>query len=186
MMALSNDADADSAIMQKVSWQFLSVSTFLWTNSGLISLPLIRDNKHCHEDEHLHVRIQEPREDFNLWHDMHIYDSSDDGNDSSYILLNNFDQSRNSVNSRASFVTIMKLMPSLKDESSKNFKEMFFGGYGIHKVPKKKIVDIPLYKRWATPDAYYGYEALVANQEHSDILFHHQCFIDQPTMSKLS
>ncbi|GKE83107.1 hypothetical protein Tco_1553107 [Tanacetum coccineum] len=63
MMALSNDADADSAIMQKVARRFLSVSTFLWTKhqeesptsaSGSSSLPLIRDNKHCHEDEHLH------------------------------------------------------------------------------------------------------------------------------------
>ena len=63
MMALSNDADADYAIMQKVGRRFLSVSTFLWTkpqeepptsSSGSSSLPLIRENKHCHEDEHLH------------------------------------------------------------------------------------------------------------------------------------
>ncbi|GJV74657.1 hypothetical protein Tco_1506241 [Tanacetum coccineum] len=128
---------------------------------------------------HISLRIQEPREDFNLWHDMHIYDSSNDGNDSSYILSNNFDQSRNSVNSRASFVTIMKLMPSQKDESSKNFKEMFLAVTVIHIVPKKKIVDIPLYKRWATPDAYYGYEALVANQEaFKDMIVSPSMFID--------
>ncbi|GJS54723.1 Sn1-specific diacylglycerol lipase beta [Tanacetum coccineum] len=187
MMALSNDADADSAIMQKVARRFLSVSTFLWTKhqeesptsaSGSSSLPLIRDNKH--EDEHLHVRIQEPREDFNLWHDMHMYDSSDDGNNSSYRLSNNFDQSRNSVNSRASFVSqFMEAMPSQKDESSENFKEMFLAGTVIHIVPEKKNVDIPLYKRWATPDAQCGYEAYVANREaFKDMIVSPSMFID--------
>ncbi|GJY25337.1 hypothetical protein Tco_0400063 [Tanacetum coccineum] len=111
--------------------------------------------------EKLQVRIQEPREDFNLWHDMHIYDSSDDGNDSSYILLNNFDQSRNSVNSRASFVSqFMEAMPSQKDESSKNFKEMFLAVT-------------------ATPDAHYGYEAYVANREaFKDMIVSPSMFID--------
>ncbi|GJT90493.1 Sn1-specific diacylglycerol lipase beta [Tanacetum coccineum] len=167
MMALSNDADPDSALMQRVARRFIFVSTFLWTKpqeesptsaSGSSSLPLIRENKHCHEDENLH----------------------DDGNDSSYRLSNNFDQSRNSVNSRASFVSqFMEAMPSQKEESSENFKEMFLAGTVIHIVPEKKNVDIPLYKRWATPDAQCGYEAYVANREvFKDMIVSPSMFID--------
>ncbi|GJW45813.1 reverse transcriptase domain-containing protein [Tanacetum coccineum] len=74
----------------------------------------------------------------------------------------------------------MEAMPSQKDESSKNFKEMFLAVTVIHIVPEKKSVDIPLYKRWATPDAYYGYEALdVANQEaFKDMIVSPSMFID--------
>lgn len=128
----------------------------------------------------LAVRIQEPREDFNLWHDMHMYDSSDDGNDSSYRLSNNFDQSRDSVNSRASFVSqFMEAMPSQKDESSENFKEMFLPGIVVHIVPEKKNVNIPLYKRWGTSDAQCGYEAYVANREaFKDMTVSLSMFID--------
>ncbi|GKB39101.1 hypothetical protein Tco_0884043, partial [Tanacetum coccineum] len=146
MMALSNDADPDSALMQRVARRF----------------------------------IFETRRSFNLWHDMHMYDSSDDGNDSSYRLSNNFDQSRNSVNSRASFVSLfMEAMPSQKEESSENFKEMFLAGTVIHIVPEKKNVDIPLYKRWATPDAQCGYEAYVANREvFKDMIVSPSMFID--------
>ncbi|GKB39102.1 hypothetical protein Tco_0884044 [Tanacetum coccineum] len=102
----------------------------------------------------------------------------DDGNDSSYRLLNNFDQSPNSVNSRASFVSqFMEAMPSQKDDSSENFKEMLLAGTVIHIVPEKKNVDIPLYKRWATPDAQCGYEAYVANQEaFKDMIVSHSCY----------
>lgn len=60
MLALSNDADADSAIIQKVARRFLSVTTSLWnkqegepSTSGLSSSPMRRENKHYKQDEPL-------------------------------------------------------------------------------------------------------------------------------------
>lgn len=61
MLALSNDADADSAIIHKLARRFLSVSTYLWTKpeedppaSGSSSLPLIREHKHYNQGKLIH------------------------------------------------------------------------------------------------------------------------------------
>lgn len=129
------------------------------------------------------VRIQEPDEDFNLWHDMDMYDSSDDagdGHDSSYRLSNPFYQSPDDSSSRGNLVSqFMEAMPSRKDESSENFREMFLPGMVIHIVPEKKSFDIPLYKRWGTPDAQCRFEAYVANREtFMDMIVSPSMFID--------
>ncbi|GJU18581.1 Sn1-specific diacylglycerol lipase beta isoform X3 [Tanacetum coccineum] len=163
--------------LKKVARRFLSVSTFLCDQLWKVSNTSPRARVHyLLKGENTGTReistlalLCTP-----------CIDSSDDGNDSSYRLSNNFDQSRNSVNSRASFVSqFMEAMPSQKDESSENFKEMFLAGTVIHIVPEKKIVDIPLYKRWATPDAQCGYEAYVANREaFKDMIVSPSMFID--------
>ncbi|XP_071706429.1 uncharacterized protein [Rutidosis leptorrhynchoides] len=185
MLALSNDADADSAIMHKLARRFLTVSSYLWTKSkdspsasGLSSLPQTRENKHYNQ-----VRIQEPDEDFNLWHEMDMYDSSDDGGDgrtSSYRLSNTFNRSPDNSSPRDNFVSqFMDAMPSGNGESSENFREMFLPGVVIHIVPEKKSFDIPLYKRWGTPDAQCGFKAYIASREaFMDMIVSPSMFID--------
>uniref|UniRef100_A0A251RR88 Putative lipase class 3 family protein n=1 Tax=Helianthus annuus TaxID=4232 RepID=A0A251RR88_HELAN len=157
MLALTNDADADSAIMHKLARRFLSVTNYLWNKheeeppaSGSSSSSMRRENKHDNEGEPMHVRIQEPDEDFNLWDDMDMYDSSDD-----------------------------HPMPSRKDDLSEDFREMFLPGTVIHIIPENNSFHTPLYKRWATPSRHCGYEAYVANREaFMDIIVSPVMFID--------
>ncbi|KAI7730529.1 hypothetical protein M8C21_006242 [Ambrosia artemisiifolia] len=85
MLALTNDADTNSAIMHKRARRFLSITNYLWNKHdeeppalGSSSSSMRREKKHYNQDELMHVRIQEPDEDFNLWHDMEMYDSSND------------------------------------------------------------------------------------------------------------
>lgn len=115
------------------------------------------------------MRIQEPDADFNLWRDMDMYDRSNDhhdGNHSSKRFSNASYDSPDKEVSRDSVVSqFMQAMPSRKDESSENFREMFLPGTVIHIIPENKNFNTPIYKRWATPSAQFGYEAYVANRE---------------------
>ncbi|XP_024988747.1 uncharacterized protein LOC112523389 isoform X2 [Cynara cardunculus var. scolymus] len=190
MLALSNDADADSAVIHKLARRFLSVSTYLWTKpqekppaSELNPLPLRRESKKFNRGELLHVSIQEPDERFSLWHGMDMDDSSDDDGgiiDSSERFSNPFYQSPDNLDSRDNLVTrFMEAMPSRKGQSSENFREMFLPGVVIHIVPEKKKFDMPLYRRWSTPDARCGYEAYVANREaFMDMIVSPYMFVD--------
>ncbi|KAM0011348.1 putative fungal lipase-like domain, alpha/Beta hydrolase [Helianthus debilis subsp. tardiflorus] len=190
MLALTNDADADSAIMHKLARRFLSVTNYLWNKheeeppaSGSSSSSMRRENKHDNEGEPMHVRIQEPDEDFNLWDDMDMYDSSDDHRDvrdPSNRFSNPFYESSDPENSRASFMSqFMQAMPSRKDDSSEDFREMFLPGTVIHIIPENNSFHTPLYKRWATPSRHCGYEAYVANREaFMDIIVSPVMFID--------
>ena len=61
MLALSNDSDADSAVINKLARRFLSVSNYLWTKpqvqppaSELSPLPLRRESKKFNQTELLH------------------------------------------------------------------------------------------------------------------------------------
>nr|XP_043626389.1 uncharacterized protein LOC122597873 [Erigeron canadensis] len=189
MLALSNDADADSAIIQKLARRFLSVSTYLWSKeeespaSASSSSPFIRENMHYNHSERMHESVREPLKDFNLWYDMEMGDSSNadhDGNDPLNRLSNPYYQSSDDGDSRDNLLLqFMEAMPSRKEESSENFRELFLPGTVIHIVPKKKSDDIPLYKRWATPDAQCEYVAYVANREaFMDMVVSPSMFID--------
>ncbi|KAI3818583.1 hypothetical protein L1987_12395 [Smallanthus sonchifolius] len=189
MLALSNDADADSAIIHKLARRFLSVTTHLWNkheeepaSSGSSSSPTRRENTHYNQGEHINVRVQEPDEDFNPRHDMNIYDSADDyrDRDSSNRLSNPFYESPDAETSRDSVVSqFMQAMPSQKDESSENFREMFLLGTVIHIIPENKSFNTPIYKRWGTPASQCGYEAYVANREaFMDMIVSPSMFID--------
>ncbi|KVH97202.1 Lipase, class 3, partial [Cynara cardunculus var. scolymus] len=185
MLALSNDADADSAVIHKLARRFLSVSTYLWTKpqekppaSELNPLPLRRESKKFNRDER-----------FSLWHGMDMDDSSDDDGgiiDSSERFSNPFYQSPDNLDSRDNLVTrFMEAMPSRKGQSSENFREMFLPGVVIHIVPEKKKFDMPLYRRWSTPDARCGYEAYVANREaFMDMIVSPYMFVDHLPWSK--
>ncbi|XP_076905914.1 uncharacterized protein LOC143561826 [Bidens hawaiensis] len=190
MLALSNDADADSAIIQKLARRFLSTSYSLWNKhedkppaSRSSSLSTRRENSHYDHGESSHVRCQEPDGHFNLWHDMDMSDSSDDHRDRRdppNRVSNPFNESSDPENTRASFMShFLEAMPSRKDESSDNFREMFLPGTVIHIIPDNNSLHTPLYKRWGTPARQYGYEAYVANREaFMDMIVSPSMFID--------
>ncbi|KAD7117223.1 hypothetical protein E3N88_04491 [Mikania micrantha] len=204
MLALSNDADADSAIIHKLARRFLSVTTDLWnkheeepSSSGSSSLPMRGETNHYNQRESINVRIQEPDEDFNLWHDMNMYDRPDDYHDlcdSSNRPSNPFCESPDAEASRDSVVSqFMEAMPSRNEESSENFRELFLPGTVIHIIPENKSFHTPIYKRWGTPTAQYGYEAYVANRKaFMDMIVSPSMFIDHlpwrllPKLSKSS
>lgn len=141
---------------------------FVLINSNTIPMKITVARSHEHDN-------------FNLWHDMEMDESSDDnhdGNDTSTSFSNSLYWSPDDANSCDNLVSqFMEAMPSRKDESSENFREMFLPGTVIHIVPEKK--DIPVYKRWGTPDAQTRYEAYVANREaFMDIIVSPSMFID--------
>ncbi|KAL4586014.1 hypothetical protein LXL04_010644 [Taraxacum kok-saghyz] len=191
MLALSTDADADSAVMHKLARRFLSVSTYLWSkpheqpsSSGSSS----NDNKHPNNGEPVRVSIRKPEEDSNHWHNIDMNDAttSDDDDDnrrfSSHRNSNPFYESVHDEASRDNLVSrFTEAVPSHeKDEAHESFREMFLPGVLVHIVPEERNNDAPLYRRWkSTLGMDCGYEAYVAKKEaFMDLIVSPSMFID--------
>ncbi|KAI3764519.1 hypothetical protein L2E82_14530 [Cichorium intybus] len=189
MLAVSNDENADSAVMRKLARRFLSVSTYIWnkpheeepSSSGSNSLPPKNENEHINEGESetIHVSVRQPDEDLNHWHNVHMDANTSDDDDNR--ISNPFYESPHAVTSRDNLVSrFMDVMPSQNDESHENFREMFLPGVIIHVVPEKINNDVPLYRRWkSTIGSQCGYEAYVAKKEaFMDLIVSPSMFID--------